>query len=215
MKTLDIENNPGISDAKKRLDHDDLRKEMCFLFQRVKDFDLFVGDANIPKPKVDTLRNTYDSNHLERCFDANIFIKRLARSMQHRFPKHKEIKLALSRVPPTCHSEFHLGKALHNIVLNAMQASKPFQQVSIKSYTQNGFMYIDVSDVGCGISSKDIEKVFSPFYTTKNRKSATGLGLAISQQIILEYDGNILVSSKLNKGTHLQVKLPLSTWYLQ
>lgn len=198
----------------KRAEQDTLHNDMYFLFQRIQDFDLFVGDANVSKEKADISCNTEHSVQLGKCFNANVFIKKLAYGMRHRFPKHQDIKLNLSNVPLTCHSEFHLGKALHNIVLNAMQATQPSQRVSIGSHTQNGFLYIEVSDTGCGISSENLEKVFSPFYTTKNSKHGTGLGLAISKQIIIDYDGRISLCSKLNEGTRLQVKLPLTKWYL-
>jgi signal transduction histidine kinase len=61
-------------------------------------------------------------------------------------------------------------------------------------------------DSGSGIEEKDIEKIFYPFFTTKER--GTGLGLAIAYRIVEEHEGRLTVNSKPGLGTTFEVILP-------
>jgi two-component system NtrC family sensor kinase len=66
---------------------------------------------------------------------------------------------------------------------------------------------IEVSDTGNGIEPENIEQVFTPFFSTKERKG-TGLGLSIVQGIISDHGGNVRVESALEKGTTFTIFLP-------
>ena len=65
---------------------------------------------------------------------------------------------------------------------------------------------IDIKDYGVGLSEEDKEKLFNPFYTTKEK--GTGLGLAISHRIIEDHLGKISVTSKEGEGAKFSVELP-------
>ncbi len=68
---------------------------------------------------------------------------------------------------------------------------------------------ISISDNGPGIQPKDREKLFTPFFTTKQR--GTGLGLSVSKKIIEEHPGGTLgLDSEKGKGTIAKISLPLS-----
>ncbi len=66
---------------------------------------------------------------------------------------------------------------------------------------------VDIIDQGPGISPETLEKIFSPFYTTKEQ--GTGLGLFLASQIIAKHGGSIQVESELGKGTIFHVYLPI------
>jgi len=68
---------------------------------------------------------------------------------------------------------------------------------------------ICVADTGPGIAKKSLDKLFEPFYTTKEVGKGTGLGLSIVYGIIKQHDGSVLVSSKPGKGTTFNIYLPL------
>jgi signal transduction histidine kinase len=68
---------------------------------------------------------------------------------------------------------------------------------------------IIVKDNGYGINEKDLEKIFKPFFTTKESGKGTGLGLSISYRIIADHGGYIDVNSTLNVGTSFAVWLPV------
>ena len=63
-------------------------------------------------------------------------------------------------------------------------------------------------DTGTGIAEEELEKIFEPFYTTKDR--GTGLGLAITKQIIEQHHGSIQMTSRLDHGTTVTIRLPIS-----
>jgi signal transduction histidine kinase len=67
---------------------------------------------------------------------------------------------------------------------------------------------ITVSDTGYGISSKDLGKIFKPFFTTKVK--GTGLGLAISKGIVDRHAGDLEIDSKAGEGTTAVITLPLT-----
>lgn len=213
MKAPDTSEKNSVNYASNSDERISLHKEMCLLFQRIKDFELFESNVNELKLKTSSYV-TSSTTDIEQCFDANQCIKQLVCSMQKRFPAHKQIKLRLSNIPATSHSEFNLRRVLYSLLLNAMQASTPDQQVTVSTQAKDGLLFVDITDVGCGISTKNLKQVFSPFYTTKKGKRGTGLGLAISQQIIYDYGGSISLNSSVNLGTRLCIKLPLSNWYL-
>ena len=79
--------------------------------------------------------------------------------------------------------------------------------VGIKSYQENHFIIIEVTDNGIGINDTDIHDVLLPFYTTKETGKGTGLGLSICYQIIKEMDGTIEVSSAKFHETKVKIVL--------
>jgi signal transduction histidine kinase len=74
------------------------------------------------------------------------------------------------------------------------------------------WVQIEVTDMGCGISSTDLDHIFDPFYTTKHEsaeREGTGLGLTIVNQIIQDHHGFIEVKSTPGQGTTFFIHLPL------
>ncbi len=76
-----------------------------------------------------------------------------------------------------------------------------------KGLEEKTFALIEVSDNGIGIAEKDLEEVFTPFFTTKHKGS--GLGMGISYKIIKEHSGYIKIASQPGEGTKVTVYLPL------
>jgi len=66
---------------------------------------------------------------------------------------------------------------------------------------------ITITDTGRGIPDLIVEKIYEPFFTT--RENGTGLGLSIVKQIINAHNGSITITSAENKGTTAEVRLPL------
>ncbi len=70
------------------------------------------------------------------------------------------------------------------------------------------FVEICVEDTGCGITPKDMQSMFEPFYTTKKRGRGTGLGLAAVHGLVASHGGAIAVESRLGRGTRFRILLP-------
>ena len=68
---------------------------------------------------------------------------------------------------------------------------------------------LEVTDTGCGIADKDIEKIFDPFFTTKF--IGRGMGLSVVLGIVGAHGGGITVESKLGQGSVFRIFLPVTT----
>lgn len=94
-----------------------------------------------------------------------------------------------------------IEQVILNLLKNATEAAKGQSgvQISVRAYTDQEKTYIDVTDNGPGIVPESLDKIFVPFYTTK--QTGSGIGLSLSRQIMNRHNGNITVKSQLNKGT--------------
>ena len=96
-----------------------------------------------------------------------------------------------------------------DIILNAIHAMPNDGSLKIKSYiNENNFVCVSFTDTGCGISKEFSERIFQPFFTTKEIEGGTGLGLAICYEIIQKHNGRIWFESEVGKGTTFYVELP-------
>jgi PAS domain S-box-containing protein len=95
-----------------------------------------------------------------------------------------------------------------NILLNALDAINGTGRIEVNSYAENGNIFVDIKDNGCGIDEAIVSKIFEPFFTTKEVGKGTGLGLSVSYGIIKKFKGDILVFSEVNKGSCFKIKLP-------
>ena len=109
-----------------------------------------------------------------------------------------------------------LNQVFVNIFSNAIHAIQKSKNelgqglILIKTaITENEELLIQVIDNGIGMPQKVAEKIFDPFYTTKNIEEGTGLGLSIANSIVRENGGRILVSSKKKVGTTFNIYLPI------
>jgi len=98
-----------------------------------------------------------------------------------------------------------------NLILNAAQAmeGKGTLTAITRLTDDNGAVEVEIRDTGQGIRAKDIDKIFEPFYTTKEVGRGTGLGLAIAYGIVERHHGSIWVESEEGKGTSFFVRLPI------
>ncbi|OGW82348.1 MAG: hypothetical protein A3G33_11635 [Omnitrophica bacterium RIFCSPLOWO2_12_FULL_44_17] len=102
-----------------------------------------------------------------------------------------------------------LREAFLNLFLNAVQAigQEGSIQVGLRYRERERLIELSIRDSGPGILKENLNKVFHPFFTT--REESTGLGLFVTQQIIHGYKGKIIVQSEEGKGTSFTVELPV------
>jgi two-component system sensor histidine kinase HydH len=99
-----------------------------------------------------------------------------------------------------------LYQAFLNILMNAMQAMPEGGKIEISIKTEPGSIWILFDDEGPGITKEVMEKVWDPFFTTKEK--GTGLGLGIVKNIIEAHRGTIRIDNKPPRGTRVTVRLP-------
>ncbi len=113
-------------------------------------------------------------------------------------------------LPPILMDREQMKQAILNLLLNAVQAMPKGGQLALKGHVpeDNRWVQLSIQDSGVGIPGEDIDKLFNPFFSTK--EGGMGLGLSITHRIIDQHDGKIEVESAPGKGTLFTVWLPVS-----
>jgi len=99
-----------------------------------------------------------------------------------------------------------LHRALSNLVLNAMDAMPDGGTVTLSAKATEDQVEIRVADTGEGLTQEECERLFTPYYTTKQH--GTGLGLAIVQSVVADHGGAISVESRTGGGATFVITLP-------
>jgi signal transduction histidine kinase len=131
--------------------------------------------------------------------------------VQNELKYKAELRKDYGNTPLIKCSPQRLGQVFINFLVNSAQAIKDKGIITVKTYTQNGYVCVDVSDTGEGIPAEDLKKVFDPFFTTKPVGQGTGLGLSVSYEIIMKHKGEIKVRSEVGQGTTFTVMLPVAS----
>jgi signal transduction histidine kinase len=100
-----------------------------------------------------------------------------------------------------------LHRALQNLVLNSMDAMPAGGTLTLRTEQRNGAVRVEVADTGTGLTREECERLFTPYYTSKQH--GTGLGLAIVQSVVSDHGGKISVESEPGRGTTFRIELPI------
>jgi PAS domain S-box-containing protein len=117
------------------------------------------------------------------------------------------LSVELGDIPEIELDEKYMKQALLNIIQNALQAMPDGGSLLVKSFARGERVQIEIIDTGKGIPEGLVEKVFEPYYTTK--EFGSGLGLTIVYKIIKEHMGEIFVNTKEGKGTTFGMSFPV------
>jgi two-component system, NtrC family, nitrogen regulation sensor histidine kinase NtrY len=99
-----------------------------------------------------------------------------------------------------------LHRVIENLVLNAMDAMPAGGVVMVRTFHDSESVHLEISDTGSGLTKEECERLFTPYYTTKQH--GTGLGLAIVQSVVADHAGTIAVESRPGGGTVFVITLP-------
>jgi two-component system nitrogen regulation sensor histidine kinase NtrY len=99
-----------------------------------------------------------------------------------------------------------LHRAIENLILNAMDAMPAGGVVMVRTSHDLESVHLEISDTGAGLTKEECERLFTPYYTTKQH--GTGLGLAIVQSVVSDHGGRISVESESGVGTTFRISLP-------
>ena len=101
-----------------------------------------------------------------------------------------------------------INQVLVNLVVNALQAMPNGGQLRITTDADNKRVRLMVEDTGCGMAPDVLDRIFVPFFTTKDVGQGTGLGLPVAQGIIASHGGTIEAQSEVGRGTCVTISLP-------
>jgi histidine kinase len=169
---------------------------------------------------INTLRNFgRKADLVAEKVDINEPVRAIVKLLRRQLALHSiELDLHLNNGMPyiRAHSN-RLQQVFFNLLTNARDAimqryesnGEGPKKITIRSYLDNqGNVSMSISDTGTGIDSPKIDKIFEPFYTTKETGQGMGLGLAISYGIVKDYRGDIRVESRKGEGTTFKLFFP-------
>jgi PAS domain S-box-containing protein len=100
-----------------------------------------------------------------------------------------------------------LRVAVFHVIKNAVEASTEGGTIMVKTYRDGDTIALSVSDSGYGIPQEDVENVFKPFFSTKER--GFGMGLPLVRQIVSEHLGTLIIESKPGNGSTFKLEFPV------
>lgn len=121
-------------------------------------------------------------------------------------------------IPPVSMDVQQVKSVLLNLLINALDATDVGGSITVSSrvalsMSREGVkrlgVELSVKDTGCGVPPENLEKIFEPFFSTKEVGKGTGLGLAVAYGIVARHGGVIRVQSQVGKGTEFTIWLPL------
>ncbi len=121
-----------------------------------------------------------------------------------------ELKLNVAAEKLVIHADFiQVFRAIQNVVMNAIQAiTSGAGTVRITCKRDETWIDLQIADDGCGIAPEQLQRIFEPYFTTKEAGKGTGLGLLITKKVIEDHGGTIDVQSELQRGTTFFIRLP-------
>jgi signal transduction histidine kinase len=157
----------------------------------------FSDFAKMPAPHLEPVDLNQVTREVVKLFEAQ---------MQAPGRPSVETKLLLAEdVMPISADSEQVRRALRNLILNALDAMPEGGELTIRTARLDGKVSLEVSDTGQGLTPEECERLFTPYYTTKQH--GTGLGLAIVQSVVSDHKGTITVQSEPGKGSTFRIEL--------
>ncbi|HEV8038491.1 MAG TPA: ATP-binding protein [Bryobacteraceae bacterium] len=157
----------------------------------------FSDFAKMPAPELEPMDLNQVAREVVKLFEAQI-----------RAPGRPlvEVRLELDENLAAIHADTEqIRRALRNLILNALDAMPSGGSLTIRTQNLGGKVALEVSDSGAGLTPEECERLFTPYYTTKQH--GTGLGLAIVQSVVSDHKGTITVHSEPGKGATFRIEL--------
>ena len=154
--------------------------------------------SKMPQPQLQRVQINEIVEAVARLFQAQF-------KAQGREAIHCRLELGQHLDPVAADPEL-LHRALSNLVLNAMDAMPHGGTITLRTLGRDGKAVIQVEDTGTGLTPEEAERIFTPYYTSKQH--GTGLGLAIVQSVVSDHGGTISVQSQPGTGTTFVIELP-------
>lgn len=144
-----------------------------------------------------------------RLVDVNQVVEQVLAMLGHQAQlQNVEVVKEFSPSLPNVMADFNqLQQVFTNLTLNAIQAMANGGRLVLRTSMVDSQIKVDVQDTGQGIPKENLSKLFTPFFTTKERGKGVGLGLAVVHGIIERHKGKIKVQSEVGKGSTFSVYL--------
>lgn len=185
---------------KKGLSEDEIASAVDAIIKETKNLNSIVSNFLSFVRKSQPVFNETDVNALIKEVISMVSLDRNAEKI--------DFNIKPSNILPSIEADpFELRMAFLNIIQNAVQAMPTGGRLTVKSGVQYGRIFIEITDTGSGIPKEIGDRIFNPFFTTKQQ--GTGLGLAIVHKIIEAHGGKIEFKTRHGKGTTFIIRLPI------
>ena len=157
----------------------------------------FSDFSKMPKPQMSEMDLRDVLSRMVRLYEPTL--------QQRKPPIAVIVRVGSEALPVSVDAEL-MHRALSNLVLNAMDAMPEGGTLTISAERHEANIRTTIADTGDGMTTEECERLFTPYYTTK--QEGTGLGLAIVQSVVADHHGTIAVESNPGKGTAFILTLP-------
>jgi signal transduction histidine kinase len=191
------------SEAKEKGISDDLINDLSTISKYAHKISKIVEDLSIFS------RTTYSESESTR-IDINDVLEDVFFLIEQKL-KGKKIRLIKKLHPESLYvlgDPGRLEQVFINIIDNAIHAISDKGSITVTTGAGKKFIRTRITDSGHGIPEEQLNKIYDPFFTTKEVGKGTGLGLPISQAIIADYNASIRVDSRINEGTTFTITFP-------
>ncbi|MFN3763567.1 MAG: cache domain-containing protein, partial [Anaerolineae bacterium] len=179
---------------------------------RRSDLEMILKEANLAKKIVaDLLNFARQQEVLVQDTDLHALLDQSVESVRHQpaFAKVEIVRNYDPRVRVIQADPAQLQQVFVNLLNNAAEAIEGPGTITITTRSLDGQVEISIADTGCGIPEEYMDKLFTPFFTTKPPGKGTGLGLSIVYGIVKMHRGQITVQSQVGRGTTFTITLPV------
>ncbi len=159
--------------------------------------------------------STINSNELvvHEEVDINEIVSSVVEFLKLTMPKNINIRVELTHgVGKITGDPFQIEQALMNLVINAGHAMPTGGVITVRTYNHReedkDYLVLSVADTGLGINPDIQNKIYKPFFTTKNG-NGTGLGLYIVSLVMKNHNGLLNIHSQIGKGTRFEMNFPV------
>jgi PAS domain S-box-containing protein len=211
-----------MQDAEEHADIDYLLERIPAAFERTAD-----GVARVREIVQAMKRFSHPSSGEIAAEDLGEAIQTTLAVCRNEYKYVAEVELALGDVPPVPCNLGEINQVLLNLVINAAQAigeqrdaadegaEPPLGRIRISTSVDGDYAVIQVEDDGPGIPAELQERIYEPFFTTKEVGKGTGQGLALARTTVARHDGLLECESAPGQGTTFRIRLPLKTEQLE
>jgi two-component system, NtrC family, nitrogen regulation sensor histidine kinase NtrY len=197
---ITVENLQRARTARPEEFEDIFNESTVTLLEEVKNLQTIIGRfsefARMPIPQFERIDLNDVLRRVVKLYDPQLTAAKIDRAIEI-----APAELAIEADPE------QLRRAFGNLVLNAIDAMKQGGTLVVRTAAHGGWVRIEVSDSGEGLTDEECQRLFTPYYTTKQH--GTGLGLAIVQGVVSDHHGQIAVESARGKGATFLVDLPV------
>ncbi len=186
--------------VERRLAEDPAAQEKLQIIQReVKRLESFLGELRDFLRPVQPCKHRIDLNQVIQ--DVQVLMIEAAREKRIEIEQRLDPRLPKIEADPN-----QLEQVLVNLIKNALEATEENGRIVVSSGSRDEQVWFSVQDTGKGMPAEVMDKIFHPFFTTKDK--GTGLGLAVIHKIITDHHGTITVDSASGEGSTFTVRLP-------